>query len=178
MKTQWDIRTTIRTARHMFRGPLRNAGLTLVEVMVASTILALGIIGTISMFQWAAQGESIGLVKSKSLALLEARLEAKRAGNWDQLLMDDLDGDGMMEITMMDNGLGKDRNAGDGTFTGSWVIDDVQLVWTVTLDPPGPLWQVGSVLIRSSARAMAANGVVQTFTMGLIRANPRYVGRR
>lgn len=178
MNTQWHARTAIRTLRQPPCGPVGNAGLSLVEAMVASTILALGIIGTISMFQWAAQGESIGLAKSKSMALLEARLEAKRVGAWEQLLTDDLDGDGITDITMMDNGLGKDRKAGDGTFTGWWVVDDVQLLWTVTLDPPGPLWQVGSVVIQSSAQAMAAHGRFQTLTMGLVRTNPRYVGRR
>ncbi len=175
MRSNFLIETHFPSTGHGFDG---NEGLTVIETLVASTILALGVMGTVSMFQWAAQGESSGWVQSKALALLESRLEAKRTGGWKELLMDDLDGDGVTELSMLDDGQGWDAKAGDGTYTAETIIDDVQLVWTIALSHPGPLGKVGSVHIEGVARAKTIDGKVKTVRMGFIRTNPRFVGKQ
>lgn len=156
----------------------RAEGFSLTEVLVAMTLLSLGLLGALSGFRWAQQGLSDGERATRALALAESRLEAKRAGPWRTILQDDVDGDGLAGRSMRDDGGGDDEQAGDGRYTGSRTEDGIHLVWTIQPDRTGALWQVGSVLIQVEARYQTTGGVWRHIRLGTRRANPNYVGYR
>ncbi len=156
----------------------RAEGVSLAEVLVAMMLLTLGLLAALSGFRWAQAGLSDGERATRALALAESRLEAKRTTSWATLLQDDADGDGLDEQRMRDDGGGEDEHAGDGRYTGSWTEDGIHLVWTIQPDRPGPLWQVGSVLIQVQARYRTAGGPWRHIHLGALRANPNYIGYR
>lgn len=154
----------------------RQAGFSLIEVMMAMVVLAFGILGVMSAFQWSDHGLRQGEMDTRALALAESRLEAKRAAPWSALLTDDLDGDGRMEITLRDDGQLPDTRAGDGLYTAMVERDGIVLRWTVQPDRSGPLQAWGAVVITASARYQAGQGRWQDVTVGTLWANPRYLG--
>lgn len=156
----------------------RQAGFSLIEVMMAMSVLAFGILGVMASFKWAEHGLRQGAAGTRALALAESRLEAKRAAPWDALLADDLDGDGQAEIAMQDDGRFPDRQAGDGRYAAKTEQEGIVLQWTVQPDRPGPVRTWGSVVITASARYQAGQGRWQEVTVGTLRANPRYAGVR
>jgi prepilin-type N-terminal cleavage/methylation domain-containing protein len=156
----------------------RQAGFSLIEVMVAMVVLAFGILGVMSAFQWSDHGLSQSRTGMRALALAESRLEAKRAMPWDALLTDDLDGDGRADVTMRDDGQLPDKQAGDGFYTAAIERDGIVLRWTVQPDRPGPVQAWGTAAITSSARYPAGPGRWHDVTVATLRANPRYVGTR
>jgi prepilin-type N-terminal cleavage/methylation domain-containing protein len=153
-----------------------QAGFSLIEVMMAMVVLAFGILGVMAAFQWSDYGLRQGEIGTRALALVESRLEAKRAAPWDSLLMDDLDGDGRMEIIMRDDGRLPDTQAGDGLYAAMIERDGIFLRWTVQPDRLGPLQTWGSAVITASARYQAGQGRWHDVTVGTLRANPRYLG--
>lgn len=156
----------------------RQAGFSLVEVMVAMIILAVGILGVMGSFQWADQGLLHGVNGMRALAMAESRLEAKRVMRWGGLLTDDVDGDGFAEITMRDDGTRGDERAGDGTYTASLDQENIHMAWTVQPDRPGILHDVGSVVIKARARYQVGPGQWREIEIGTLRANPNYIGMR
>lgn len=153
-------------------------GFSLIEVMLAMLLLAGGVLGVMGAFQWADRGLRAGAHAGHALALLEARLEAKRAVAWDQLLRDDLDFDGTAEITMQDDGADFDAAAGDGIYTGHFQDGAIHVVWTVQPSRPGPLREAGSVVIQAQATYPDGPGRSKAIRIGTLRANPRYLGTR
>jgi hypothetical protein len=109
------------------------------------------------------------------LALAESRLEAKRAVPWAQLLFDDLNHDGVPEISMRDDGSGGDRIAGDGIYSAMLERDGVTLLWTVAAHPPGPLGSAGAVVIEARGGYVAA-GSLQEIRLATLRANSSFTG--
>jgi prepilin-type N-terminal cleavage/methylation domain-containing protein len=154
----------------------RQAGFSLIEVMMAMVVLAFGILGVMAAFQWSDYGLRQGEMGTRALAQVESRLEAKRAAPWNALLMDDLDGDGRMEIIMRDDGHPPDTQAGDGLYTAMIERDGIFLRWTVQPDRPGPLQGWGAAVITANARYQAGQGRWHDVTVGTLRANPRYLG--
>ena len=153
-----------------------EAGFSLIEVMVAMVILAFGILGVMGTFQTAEHGLREGAKSTRALAMVESRLEAKRATPWEALLTEDADGDGVGEIEMLDDGTRNDARAGDGIYTASLDREGIHLLWTVQPNRVGSLKQAGSVLIQAEASYAGARGQPRTIRLGTLRANPRYVG--
>ena len=152
-------------------------GFSLIEVMLAMVIVAFTVLGVMSAFEWSDRGVVQGVNGTRALALVEARLEAKRAAPWSALLVDDLNGDGEPEITMRDDGQPPDDRAGDGVYTALAYVDGITLRWTV--QPNRSAWQEsGSAIIRASARYPVGREQWRDVTMATIRANPRYLGAR
>jgi prepilin-type N-terminal cleavage/methylation domain-containing protein len=162
--------------RQSAMGLHRQDGFSLIEVMMAMVVLAFGILGVMSAFQWSDDGIRRGEAGTRALALAESRLEAKRAAPWNALLTDDLDGDGHMEVAMRDDGQSPDAQAGDGFYTAMVEREGILLRWTVRPDHPGPLQVWGSAVITASARYQAGQGRWHVVTVGTLRANPRYLG--
>jgi hypothetical protein len=150
----------------------------LIEVMMAMVVLAFGILGVMSAFQWSDSGLRQGAIGTRALAQAESRLEAKRAASWDALLSDDLDGDGTPDVFMRDDGQAPDRQAGDGLYTAQAERDGIVLQWTVQPDRTGPAPTWGSAVITAGARYQVPQGRWHEVTVGTLRANPRYVGTR
>jgi len=160
------------------RPDLGESGSSLIEVMFAMVILAFGVLGVMGMFQWADHGLRHGANGTKALAMVESRLEAKRAVTWDALLLDDLESDGIPEITMRDDGTQGDEKAGDGVYTASREQDGIRLVWTVQPDRPGSLRSAGSVVIQARASYQVGQDQWREIRIGTLRANPQYLGNR
>jgi prepilin-type N-terminal cleavage/methylation domain-containing protein len=155
-----------------------QGGFSLIEVIVAMVILAFGILGVMSAFQWSDGALRQAEVGTRALALAESRLEAKRAAPWSALLTDDLDGDGRPDVFMRDDGEPPDEQAGDGLYTARMERDGIALQWTVQPDRPGPAQTWGSAVITASARYPIGPGRWREVSVGTLRANPRYLGAR
>ncbi len=153
-------------------------GSSLIEVMLGMVILAFAVVGVMGMFHWSDHGVQYGAKATRALAMAESRLEAKRAVPWRNLLLDDLDADGLPEITLRDDGVQYDAIAGDGVYTAGVEQDGIRLVWQVQADRPGPLAQAGSVLILAEASYQIGSGQRRSLRIGTLRANPFYVGWR
>lgn len=153
-------------------------GFSLIEVMVAMVILAFAVVGVMGMHRWAEQGLQYGANGTRALALAESRLEAKRAMPWNALLQDDLDADGIAEVTMRDDGEGADERAGDGVYTASSENNGIRLVWTVQPDRPDRIRDSSSAVLLVQASFPAGQGRQRDIRLGTLRANPNYVGAR
>jgi prepilin-type N-terminal cleavage/methylation domain-containing protein len=154
-----------------------SEGFTLVEVMMSLVVLSVGLLGAMGMLHWTERSLQQSLRANRALLLAEARIEAKQAGLWEQLLLDDMDYDGAPDIAMQDNGLFEDATAGDGIFTADTDQDGIRLVWTVEIpDQTGPLSSAGMVWIDVRARYEAQAGQLQEVHLRTMRANPRYIG--
>jgi prepilin-type N-terminal cleavage/methylation domain-containing protein len=154
---------------------LDERGFSLIEVMVAMVILAFSVLGVASMFKWSNEGLVDGTKGTQALAMAEGRVEVKRSGPWEALLTDDLDGDGVADIRMRDDGTQGDALAGDGIYSGLSEQDGLRLVWTVQPMQPGPLESTGIVLIKAVATYQIGSRS-RSMEIGTFRVNPAYVG--
>ncbi|WP_447974859.1 type IV pilus modification PilV family protein [Nitrospira sp. Kam-Ns4a] len=153
-------------------------GFSLIEVMVAMVILAFALLGVMGMFECADRGLRYGALATRALALAESRLEAKRAAPWEELLRDDLDGDGQADVTMRDDGLGGDAAAGDGRFSACVEDGPIRLLWTVQPLGGRSVGEAGAVVIQARADYPVGRDRRQEVRVGTLRANPRYQGAR
>ena len=154
-----------------------DRGLSLIEVMVAMVIAGIALMGALGVLQVSARHGQQGMMKTRALALAQGRLEAKRSLQWNALLQDDINHDGVVDVTMHDDGEGKDAAAGDGTYTGTWEQDGVSLEWTVAMDRLRPLSAAGFVVIRATA-TYEESGERKSVKAATVRANPTFVGVR
>ena len=152
-------------------------GFSLIEVMFAMVILAYAIMGAMGMFQWAERGLQQGARGIRALALVESRLDAKRTVPWSSLLRDDIDGDGVAEILMRDDGAPPDATGGDGVFTASREVGGIRLVWTLEPDRTGPLREAASATLSVRGSYRVWRGLRREIRLGTMRANPRYYPR-
>lgn len=152
-------------------------GFSLVEVMIAMAISGVILIGTMGAIEIASRHVQRGQVSTRALALAQARLEAKRSVRWDALLEDDLDHDGVAEITMKDDGEGPDRLGGDQVYTAMHQQEGVTLVWTVEPDRRGPLSSASLVALHATAVYEGTGGSKQVH-LATLRANPHFAGPR
>ena len=152
-------------------------GISLVEVMVAMMILAMVMMGSLSLFEWAEGGMRQGETAMRALALAESKLEGKRAARWERLLAEDLDADGQYETVMRDDGLDGDATAGDGVYTVRAHDGPVELIWTVQPAQPRNLSTSAYAAIHVMARYRIMRDQWRKIELGTVRANPRYVGQ-
>ncbi|MBX3236973.1 MAG: hypothetical protein KF814_12535 [Nitrospiraceae bacterium] len=146
------------------------------ESMVATLVLSVGLLGLLAMCQWSERGLQHGLLATRALALMESRLEAKRLGAWDHLLLDDLDRNGSLESRMHDDGLLGDATAGDGVFTGQLMEGAVRLQWTVELNRPAAPASSSTAWVEVRAWFQPAGDHMREVRLRTMRANPRFVG--
>lgn len=111
-------------------------GFSLVEVMISLVILAFGMLGTISMFSASEKALSTSSRMTMALRLAQEKLESKKAVSFESLLLDDMDGDGILETRMVDDSTAGDEVAGDGIYTGSDISLGIVRRWTVSLNTP------------------------------------------
>ena len=152
-----------------------KAGATFSEVLVAMTLTFIGLMGAMEAFRVAGNSIGQGMHASRALGMAESRLEAKRSVRWEQLLMDDLDHDGVPELLMHDDGANGDRTAGDGIYSAAWERDGVVLTWTVAPNRTGSLSESGFAVIEARASYRSANGE-QEVRVATLRANPVFTG--
>jgi prepilin-type N-terminal cleavage/methylation domain-containing protein len=152
-------------------------GFSLVEVMIAMAISGVILIGTMGAMEIASRQVQRGQLSTRALALAQARLEAKRSMRWDALLQDDLDHDGVAEVTMRDDGEGPDRLGGDHVYTARYQHEGVTVVWTVEPDRQKPLASASLVALHAMAFYEGTGGS-QEVHLGTLRANPHFAGSR
>lgn len=152
------------------------AGASFSEVLVAMAILPLGLMGAIGAFHAAERTIAHGALASRALALAQSRIEAKRSVQWERLLVDDLNHDGMPDIIMRDDGQGGDLIAGDGAYSASQQEDGILLTWMVTPSRSGDLSASGHVVLEARASYENSQGrrEVKLIT---VRSNPVFVGQ-
>ena len=154
-----------------------DRGFSLIEVMVAMVISGIALMGAIISVQVSSEHARQGALSSRALELAQSRLEVKRSVRWPYLLEDDLDGDGIPETMMKDDGLNPDTMADDGIYTAMLERNGITLVWSIETDRPGPLASVGMVTIRAVSSYVVQGGR-KDMRVATFRANPAFVGQR
>lgn len=150
-------------------------GATLSEVMIAMVLTSLGVTGAMGAFAAADKSLARDALAARALAMAESRVEAKRAVPWNQLLSDDLDHDGLPDVTMRDDGAGGDRTAGDGIYSAMLEQHGLKVVWTVQPRGSGPLGSAGSVIIEARGFYHSAAGD-REIRLATLRANSAFAG--
>jgi hypothetical protein len=152
-----------------------KTGATFSEVLVAMALTFIGLMGAMEAFHAAGKSIGQGTSATRARAMVESRLEAKRSVRWEQLLMDDLDHDGVPELLMHDDGTDGDRTAGDGIYSAMWAGDGVVLTWTVAPNRASTLSESGFAVIEARASYRSANGEKEV-RLTTLRANPVFAG--
>jgi type II secretory pathway pseudopilin PulG len=156
----------------MKRGRLEHhcteQGSSLVEALVAMSILSIVLAGCVGFFAIADDGLATGAKSLVMTALAESRIEALRAIPYPSLVAPVFTGDSVA--------LTVEQTAG-GQVLGSQTIQGILMTYTVTPDNP--------VLIRSRAATITVaadwadpRGRHRMVRFGLRRANPVYSGVR
>ncbi|HKY71075.1 MAG TPA: choice-of-anchor X domain-containing protein [Nitrospira sp.] len=152
-------------------------GATFSEVLVALALTSVGVVGVMGAFQASDKSVRQDALAIRALALAESRIEIKRAVPWDQLLLDDLNHDGMPDIVMHDDGTGGDRTAGDGIYSGMLEQQGVTVIWTVAPRHGDGLGSSGGVVIEARAVYQTSSGEHEVH-LATLRANPSFAGSR
>lgn len=148
-------------------------GATFSEVMVAMALVSVSVIGAMGAFEAADKSLTRDALAVRALAMAESRVEAKRAAPWGQLLAEDLDHDGVPDLTMHDDGTGGDRMAGDGIYSARLEQHGVTVVWTVASRDSESLVNSGAVLIEARG-VYRASGGEREVRLATLRANPAF----
>ena len=156
-------------------GCTRERGATLSEVLIAMVLTSLGVTGAMGAFAAADKSLTRDALAARALTMAESRLEAKLAVPWNQLLSDDLDHDGVPDVTMRDDGAGGDRTAGDGIYSAMLEQHGVKVVWTVEPRGSGPLGSAGGVIIEARGFYPAGAGN-REIRLATLRANSAFAG--
>ena len=159
----------------MFRDNARGA--TFSEVMVAMGLTSIGVMAAMGAFEAADKSLGRDTLAARALAAAESRLEAKRAVPWRQLLSDDLNHDGMPDLTMHDDGSGGDRIAGDGIYSAMVEQQGVTVIWSVAFPLSEGLTNAGMVLLEARG-VYRAGGEEREVRLATLRANPAFTGDR
>ena len=158
----------------MSRDPYQE-GMTLIEVIVAMVISGLVLLGAIGAVQVSSSSIRDSGLATKALELAQSRLESKRSVRWQLLLEDDVDGDGIPETLMKDNGQGGDVAADDGIYTAMLERGGVTVVWTVEAGSRRSLDAVGLVAMKAVSSYAGGDGRKEV-RLATLRANPVFVG--
>ena len=110
-----------------------QGGFSLVEVMISMVILAFGILGAISMFSASDKALNTSSQMTTALRLVQEKLESKRGADFDLILLDDIDGNGVLETEMADETKAEEEVAGYRVYKGSDIGLGISRRWTVSL---------------------------------------------
>lgn len=110
-----------------------SSGFTLIEVMLALVIFAVGLLAVAYMQISAIRGNDTAFEFSKALTLAQSKIDKLTALPYDDTMLDDADGDGTNQDSD-DDGLDDNTTA---TADGSETIDSkYSLFWNVAVDEP------------------------------------------
>lgn len=160
-------------SRPTFQAGIRGASFS--EVMVAMALSSVGVMGAMGAFEAANKNLRQDALAARALAMAETRLEAKRAAPWEQLLSDDLDHDGVPDVTMHDDGTGGDRMAGDGVYSAMFEQQGVTVVWTVAFGHPEKQGNSGAIIVEARGVYRTSSGDHEV-RLATVRANPAFAG--
>jgi prepilin-type N-terminal cleavage/methylation domain-containing protein len=152
-------------------------GFSVVEVLAAIVISGVAMMGAMRALELSSRELAGGALGTRAAALVQDRLESKRAVRWQFLLEDDVDHDGVPEIVMRDDGAGVDTAPGDGVYTAALEDSGVTLVWTVRLEGGRTIGSAALASIQATASYLSSGGV-KVVRMATLRANPSFVGLR
>ncbi len=114
----------------------RIGGFTLLETLVALALLGIALMGVTLVFAVSLRELSEGDTATRAFALGQALIESKQKRPYSDILKDDLDGDGVDETQLRDDGVAPDAVGGDGIFTASRTDDGITRIWTAEPDRP------------------------------------------
>jgi len=143
--------------------------------MVAMALVSVGVMGAMGAFAAADKSLARDALATRALSMAESRVEAKRAAPWGELLAEDLDHDGVPDLTMHDDGTSGDRMAGDGIYSAMLEQHGVTVVWTVASPHSESLVNSGAVLIEARGVYRASCGEREV-RLATLRANPSFTG--
>lgn len=144
-----------------------ETGFSLVEVMISLVILAFGILGTISMFSASDKALGTSNQMTAALRLAQEKLESKKGANFDLLLLDDIDGDGVLKAEMADETTYGEEAAGYRVYKGSDTTLGILRRWTVSLNG-------GIAKIDVITSWIDKNGIKRSLTLSTIKADGGY----
>ena len=147
--------------------PCGDEGCSLVEAMVALSILSTVLAGTLGLFDITERGIAAGAKSLAMTALVESKMEALRTIPYQSLLLPDRNGDAKSDLVF--------HEMGNGQFQGQQTIDGVLLTSTVVLDHP-TLSRSGAATIKMAAEWDDPRGQHRSIRFGFRRANPVYSG--
>jgi type II secretory pathway pseudopilin PulG len=152
-----------------------QAGVSLVEALIALAVLSIMLVGSMSLFAVAQEGLSGGIKRLEAMALAESKLERMRTAAYHTLLSDDRNGDGNSGVVAADCGTGNAKATGVGERTACQTIKGILLTWSVRPDQP-VLAQSRAVTIKVTAEWADQRGRRRAIQLGMRRANPVYGG--
>ncbi|MBI5745632.1 MAG: prepilin-type N-terminal cleavage/methylation domain-containing protein [Nitrospirae bacterium] len=141
-------------------------GFSLVEVMISLVILAFGILGTIGMFSASDKAIGTSYQMTRALRAAQEKLESKKGGKFESLLLDDLDGDGVLETPMTSDSTGNDKSSGDGIYAGSDTSLGILRRWTISLNG-------GMARIDVASSWTDKNGIGRSLALSTIKTDER-----
>jgi type II secretory pathway pseudopilin PulG len=151
-------------------------GASFSEVLVAMAIVSMALTGAVGAFHAAEKAIVKDTMASRALAAAESRIETKRATQWERLLEDDLNHDGLPDVIMHDDGENGDAVAGDGAYSAIAERDGIRLTWMVTPSRAGDVRGSGFIVIEAYASYETDQGRREV-RLATMRANPFFVGQ-
>jgi hypothetical protein len=142
-------------------------GCSLVEALVALSILSFVLAGTLGSFTLTEEGIAAGAKSMAMTALVENKIQALQATPYNSLLSSDPDAEGKTDTVF--------QETSSGQFQAQQTIQGVLVTSTVVLDH-AVLGRSGVATIKVSAEWNDPRGRHRTVRFGLRRANPVYSG--
>jgi type II secretory pathway pseudopilin PulG len=145
----------------------RLEGCSLIETLIAMSVLSINLMGALSMFTLSQAGITEGAKSLETVALAETKIEVLRSMPYRALLAPDLSSDGGADLVL--------QEGGSGEFTARQMVKGTRLSWSVI--PDGPvLNESRAATIKIKAVWVDARGQHRTIHFAMRRANPVYTG--
>ena len=145
-------------------------GFSLLETLVAAALLAFSLMGLTVAFAVSVRHLSEGDAATRAYALAQSLIEAKKTCLYADILKDDVDGDGLKETLLRDDGTAPDPVPGDGIYTASRADDGVTRIWTAEPDRP----MAGATRILIETRWLDGEGKEHGLSWLVIRHDPAF----
>lgn len=145
----------------------RECGFSLVETLVAMSILSAIVMGSLGMLTMAHKNLADGAKDLEVVARAQSGMEVFRAMPYLSILAPDLTDESGVRLLL--------ENKGDGQFIGRYTVHNVEYIWMVIPDV-SELRKSSSTTIRVSAEWLDRQAQRRMLTLGMLRANPVYGG--